>query len=334
MQSWVEELLTTGLPQVARVCLDRTVPALVDEDVRSAIPPLLDELQPTLVRREVVTAPATVGDDSPSDVSKGSHNRRRGRWSGDDLSRRGMSRRARAVRPPRCRVTRPLRILRKRTMSRSALHLASVQWPLTRRVGLFISYHFIVLQESRQKMALPYSPIRLAPAGQKTAWGASRQKRDSRIGRAEEAHLALKDAPQRVPKTPPRNKTEDVATGQRASTAADAMGDTAMTATDATRDTARTATDTIGDTAMIITTNATSDTAMPEEVVTPPMMTTLSRTNRVGATTGVAARATNVGSGEKILTWTATVAPEEKETAIAGAKTAGMPRGGIGNGCR
>ena len=36
------------------------------EHVRSAIPPLLDELLPTLVRREVVTALATVYDESPS----------------------------------------------------------------------------------------------------------------------------------------------------------------------------------------------------------------------------------------------------------------------------
>ena len=66
MQSWVEEFLTTELPQVSPFCLDRTIPALVDEHVRSAIPPLLDELLPTLVRREVVTALATVDDESPS----------------------------------------------------------------------------------------------------------------------------------------------------------------------------------------------------------------------------------------------------------------------------
>ena len=61
--------------------------------------------------------------------------------------------------------------------------------------------------------ALPYSPIRLAPAGQKTAWGASRQKSDSHIGRAEEAPAALKDTPRRVQKPPLRKKTQDVATG-------------------------------------------------------------------------------------------------------------------------
>ena len=66
MQAWVEEFLTTELPQVARLCFDRTMPALVDEHVHSAIPPLLDELLPTLVRREVVTAIATVDDESPS----------------------------------------------------------------------------------------------------------------------------------------------------------------------------------------------------------------------------------------------------------------------------
>ena len=66
MQAWVEEFLTTELPQVARVCLDRTAPAVVDEHVRNAIPPLLDGLRSTLVRREVVTALATVDDESSS----------------------------------------------------------------------------------------------------------------------------------------------------------------------------------------------------------------------------------------------------------------------------
>ena len=94
-----------------------------------------------------------------------------------------------------------------------------------------------------------------------------------------------------------------------------------------------TVTDAIRDTAMTTAMDATSDTAMPEGAVTPPMMTTPSRTNRVGATTGVATRAAYIGSGEKIPTWAATVAPAEKENAIAGAETAGLPRGGIRNGC-
>ena len=66
MKAWVEEFLTAELPQVARACLDRTVPALVDEHVRSAIPPLLDELLPAQVQREVVTALTTVDEESPS----------------------------------------------------------------------------------------------------------------------------------------------------------------------------------------------------------------------------------------------------------------------------
>ena len=65
IQAWVEAFLATELPQVARVCLDRTVPAPVDAHVRSAIPPLLDELLPVLVQRVVATALATV-DESPS----------------------------------------------------------------------------------------------------------------------------------------------------------------------------------------------------------------------------------------------------------------------------
>ena len=51
MQAWVEECLTTEISQVARVYLDRTVPALVDEHVRNAIPPLLDELLLAQVQR-------------------------------------------------------------------------------------------------------------------------------------------------------------------------------------------------------------------------------------------------------------------------------------------
>ena len=66
LQAWVEAFLTTELPQVARVCLDRMVPALVDEQVRSAIPPLLDEFLPAQVQREVVTALSTVDEESPS----------------------------------------------------------------------------------------------------------------------------------------------------------------------------------------------------------------------------------------------------------------------------
>ena len=66
MQARVEEILTTEFPQVARVCLDQMVPAPVDEHVRSAIPLLLDKLLPTLVRREVMTALATMDYESPS----------------------------------------------------------------------------------------------------------------------------------------------------------------------------------------------------------------------------------------------------------------------------
>ena len=46
--------------------LDRTVPALADEHVRSAIPPLSDELLPTLVQCEVLKVLATVEKESPS----------------------------------------------------------------------------------------------------------------------------------------------------------------------------------------------------------------------------------------------------------------------------
>ena len=85
---------------------------------------------------------------------------------------------------------------------------------------------------------------------------------------------------------------------------------------------------------MINVADATNDTAMPEVAVTPPMMTTPSGTNRVGATTGVVTCAARIGFGEKTPTWTATVASAEKETAIAGAETVSLPRGGLRNGCR
>ena len=66
LQAWVKSFLATKLSQVARVCLDRMVPELVDEHVRSAIPRLLDELLLALVRRESLTALATVDEESPS----------------------------------------------------------------------------------------------------------------------------------------------------------------------------------------------------------------------------------------------------------------------------
>ena len=91
----------------------------------------------------------------------------------------------------------------------------------------------------------------------------------------------------------------------------DAMGDTAMTATDVTR-----------------------NTAMPEGAATPPMIKTQSLTIRIGATADVASRATDVGSGEKTPTWTATVAPAEKEIATVGKETAVLPQGETRNGCR
>ena len=122
MQAWFEKFLTTELSQVARVCLDRTVPAVVDEHVRTATPPLWDELLPTLDRREVVAAVATVDDESLSGHgSKGSDQLRGGQSSGHDPL------------PPKQKLTLarsatlPLRILGKLTLNRSAPHPGSVQ---------------------------------------------------------------------------------------------------------------------------------------------------------------------------------------------------------------
>ena len=112
MQARVEEFLTTELPQVACVYLDRTVPTLVDEHVRSAIPPLLDELLPTLVRREVVIALATVDDESPSGTAlKGAISSAVATRLAPTFQPKQESTRARSP-------TRPLRILRKRTLNR------------------------------------------------------------------------------------------------------------------------------------------------------------------------------------------------------------------------
>ena len=44
LQAWVEEFLTEELPPLVRVCLDRAVPDAVDAHLKSAIPPLLDDL--------------------------------------------------------------------------------------------------------------------------------------------------------------------------------------------------------------------------------------------------------------------------------------------------
>ena len=147
MQAWVEAFLTKEPPQVACVCLDRTVPALLDEHVHSAIPSLLDELLPILVRREVVTALATVDYESPSGTAlNGAISSAVAIvWPRPFPPKQG-SMRARSA-------TQPLRILRKRTLNRSAPHPGSVQWPLTGRVGPFTSHRYMVPQEGPQKMA-------------------------------------------------------------------------------------------------------------------------------------------------------------------------------------
>ena len=49
-----------------RAARDRTVPELMDEHVRSAILPLLDELLTAHVRRDMVTVLATADEEFPS----------------------------------------------------------------------------------------------------------------------------------------------------------------------------------------------------------------------------------------------------------------------------
>ena len=69
LQAWVVNFLATELRQVAGVCLDRTVPEIVEAHVRIAIPPLLDESLPALIRRQVLAFLATVDEESPSGMA-------------------------------------------------------------------------------------------------------------------------------------------------------------------------------------------------------------------------------------------------------------------------
>lgn len=50
---------------------------------------------------------------------------------------------------------------------RSASHLGSETWPLTRIISPFTAHRFMVLEEGPQTMNLPHLPIRSASAGQK-----------------------------------------------------------------------------------------------------------------------------------------------------------------------
>ena len=171
------------------MCLDRTVPALVEEHVRSAIPPVSDKLPPALVQREVATALAAVDEESPSGtalkeaISSAVSDRLATTFPAEAWVDACAQRDSTA---PGFTQTHAEPIGAAPGIGTMAPHPEG--WPLTWRVGIFNSHNFMVLQEGPQKMALLYSPIRLAPAGQKTAWGASRQKSDSRISRAEETH--------------------------------------------------------------------------------------------------------------------------------------------------
>ena len=66
LKAWAKAFSATELSQVTHECLNGTVPDFADAHARSTILPLLDELLPTLVRREGVAALATEDDESPS----------------------------------------------------------------------------------------------------------------------------------------------------------------------------------------------------------------------------------------------------------------------------
>ena len=66
LQTWVEQCLSEELPQVAQVCLDRTVPRLVAERADTPLQAPLDEKVSPLVRDEVMAALAAEEDESPT----------------------------------------------------------------------------------------------------------------------------------------------------------------------------------------------------------------------------------------------------------------------------
>ena len=180
------------LPQVARVCHDQTVHGFVDPHVRRAILPLLDELVPAIVRLEVVLVLATEDDDSPSGTAiKEAISAAVAHCLATTFpTEAGVDERAQHdSTAPDFTPTHADQI---------GPRPGSVQWPLYKRVRPFTSHPFMVLQEGPQKMALPHTPIRLAPAQRKTTWGALPQKSENRIGQAEEAHPALKNANRRA----------------------------------------------------------------------------------------------------------------------------------------
>ena len=209
IQAWVEEFLGTELPQVPHVCLDRTVPALVDAHVRSAIPPLLDERLLVLVQREVATALATVDEESPSGtalegaISSTVANRLATTFPADA----GVDARAQ-------RDSTALEFTKTQAEPIRAAPGISTMAPHPEGKSIYLP-PFYGATGGPTDNGPPVLADTAGPAGEKTAWGASRQKSDSRIGRAEEAHPALKDTPRRVQKTPLRQKTQDVATERR-----------------------------------------------------------------------------------------------------------------------
>ena len=218
LQAWVEGLLTTELPQVARVCLDATVSALMDEQVRSAIPPPLDELLHAPAQREVMTTLTTLDEESPSGTAL------------------------------------------KGSISSAVANRLATTFPAEAGVDA---------SAQRDSTALEFMQTHTEPIG----------------------------------------------------AAMDATCDTVLPQGSITPP-------------MITAKDAIRNTVMPEEVDTPPMTMKSSRTNRGGATAEAATRTIDVSSGEKTPIRRATVAPAEKGTAVAGAETAGLPRGGIRNGCR
>ena len=174
------------------MCFDRPVPALVDEHVRNAIPPLLDELLPTPIRREVVTALATVDDESPSGTAL------KGASSSAVANRLPTALPAETgvdARAPRDSTAPDFAQTHAEPIGAAPGIVTMAPHPEGKSISL---PPFYGATGGPTENGPPVLADTAGPGGTETAWGASRQKSDSRIGRAEEAHPALKDTPRRL----------------------------------------------------------------------------------------------------------------------------------------
>ena len=295
LQAWVEAFLAEELPLLGGVVLNQMVPDAVDAHLRSAIQPTLDELVAPLVRRELVAARAIDSDASPTGTAlKGAISSavadRLATTFPTDTGEDAHATRAFTASVPTFTIADPI------GAAPGSGNLA----PHPEGKAIYLPTFDGVTGRPTEK-GPPHSPIRSLPAGQKTAWEASRQKSDNLIGRAEDAHPArTKPIRTRVQKAPPTQKTTTVATGRREITAMDATGDTAM----------------------------------PGVEALPPMTTRPTRMIRASATEEAAARAADDVAGVIAPKRTTTVVPIRRRSVAARAGAAGLHAGATRNGLR